>query len=132
MDPTRFDLLTRSLTRVARSRRGILRLAGAALIGAGSGDAATEAAPRQTRKKCNSPSRAMCGTKCVNLLKNNKNCGACGFDCRTEIPTNPICVHGACCTNRHGTDCSCVLPAFACDAKTCCQFGPCQNGLCPP
>jgi hypothetical protein len=131
MDPTRFDVLTRSLPHVANSRRGVLRLAGAVLLGAAI-DASPAAAKQRKKKKCKPPSHAVCDGKCVNLLKDKNNCGSCGFACKTEIPSNPVCVHGACCTNRHGTDCSCVQTGFACDAKTCCATAPhiCQNGLC--
>ena len=124
MDPTRVDVLTRSLTHGAGSRRGFLRLAGVALVGSMLDAAPAAAAPRRKQKKCKPPSHAVCDGKCVNLLKNKKICGACGYDCRSEIPTNPTCVHGACCTNRRGNDCACVQSGFACDAKTCCMFAP--------
>jgi hypothetical protein len=117
MDPTRFDTLTRSLTRGAKAsptRRAVLATLAAALAAVGGGHLpATETA---AKKKCKKKSgKLKCDGVCIDPQTDFNNCGTCGNVCgQGQTCNGGTCVGG-------GGDCDGV----DCPANTLCENGNC-------
>ncbi|MGH8574413.1 MAG: hypothetical protein ACREX8_17820, partial [Gammaproteobacteria bacterium] len=104
MDDSRFDTLARSLSE-ARPRRGVVRvLGGLALAGLSSllgltGTDAKKKGNKNKKKKKKGPcgngcsgGTLCCGDRCVSVLTDRNNCGACGKQCGvTELCLNAQC-----------------------------------------
>lgn len=103
MDARRFDAITKTLWTVG-TRRQASRAALAAAIGLiapprRSGSAERQKSCRKGARRCGTnccpKGSACCKKKCVNLSNDLRNCGRCGFDCRSVSP-NTRCVNGTC------------------------------------
>lgn len=165
MDGNRFDTLIRMLGR-AGSRRGIGRatlaaaLLGSAGVGGPTGVPEASAACREVGRPCqrgeNCCGRAACkgrrcrcprkevacGRRCVDLLNDPANCGACGRRCPSGA-----CLHGTCgcdpfanlCPSEIDGQCTCgaivgtVFQAACVDRNSACDLDkPCDaNEDCP-
>lgn len=74
-----------------------------------------------------------CNGRCVDVLRDPNNCGACGRSCGIDRPN--ICAGGSCCIDAGGTSpCRCSPSGGACApvGEACCAGGgTCTNGVCP-
>ena len=73
-----------------------------------------------------------CGGRCVDVLRDPDNCGACGRTCGPDRPN--VCAGGSCCINAGGeAPCSCSPSGGACApvGAACCSGGACARGVCP-
>jgi hypothetical protein len=92
----KFDALARGLAQSV-TRRGALKklglgLAGIALASLGLADLAHASPACKSDSDC--AGQTCCHGKCVNLLTDNRNCGACGNRCRTN--QFQYCLNGHC------------------------------------
>jgi hypothetical protein len=115
-----FDALAkRSAADTARSRRSFLRTL--AVGGAGAAAAFVIPASRAGAGTVCPPHQTLCGSKCVKLKRNRKNCGACGHACTK----NQICTGGACVDCASGTvRCKNTCVSTGTDPNNC---GACGN-----
>lgn len=74
-----------------------------------------------------------CNGRCVDVLRDPANCGACGRNCGTDRPN--VCAGGSCCADGSGAfPCNCTPSGGACApvGAACCAGGAaCANGVCP-
>ena len=82
---------------------------------------------------CCPPGFRECGGRCVDVLRDSNNCGACGRSCGIDRPN--ICAGGSCCIDAGGTSpCSYAPSGGACapvGGACCAGGGACTNGVCP-
>ena len=125
MESAQFDRLTRAFGAL-RTRRSIVRvLPGAAALAALGGDPARAKNKKKHRKPCKAPKKK-CGGKCLAVLTDNDNCGACGNRCTN----GQTCKAGACKGTADPQGCQ---PGACCeDNQVCNGDGRCRDGACQP
>lgn len=157
MDGQRFDALTKSLSSTSR-RRALRLLAGGALGGVLAKVGLAEAAAQETaavgdrcrrNRDCDRNERC-CNRRCINVLSDERACGACGNRCGSgETCINGACFRscrgarpGVCNTNSCGNLCGCnttfnggngdgvceSLRGSCTDARVCDQNTDCRDG----
>jgi hypothetical protein len=111
MDPTRFDTLTRTLTRGTApvpTRRAVLAMVAAALVAVG-----RHVPAAAKKKKCKGGLK--CNKVCIDPQTDGNNCGSCGNVCGQ----GQRCQGGTCGGGGGGGDCG------DCPANTVCENGTC-------
>jgi hypothetical protein len=124
VDGSHFDHLTRAF-RTLQTRRAVTQVLAGILAGEAAQAVPVSAKRKKHKKPCKAP-KQKCGGKCLSVLTDDRNCGACGNRCGD----GQSCRNGECKGTPNPQEC---LPGACCeDNQACGTDGRCRGGVCQP